>query len=165
MILAANFVKIDSPKSILTKSKTVGLNSRLDALQATVLSFKLNLLNEFNNKRQEIAMYYDNELQSLNWLETPMRATHTEHVFHQYSILLNSSIDRLKFQNYLNNFDIPSMIYYPIPLHQQEAYKLYATKSLPNSEKVSKHIISLPMHPEIDMQQIKFICDVIKDFI
>lgn len=145
--------------------KIVGLNSRLDALQATVLDFKLTLLNDFNEKRKKVAKQYDNELSQLSWIETPIMAINTEHVFHQYSILLNKSINRDKFQDYLASFNIPSMIYYPIPLHQQQAYKLYAGNSLPNSEKVSKKIISLPMHPELDLKQIKFICDVVKNFI
>ena len=97
--------------------KIVGLNSRLDALQATVLSFKLTLLNDFNKKRQQAAKQYDNHLGQLNWLEKPVIAINTEHVFHQYSILLNKSINRSRFQEYLTSFNIPSMIYYPIPLH------------------------------------------------
>jgi len=145
--------------------KIVGLNSRLDALQATILAFKLRFLSEFNKNRQAAARCYDDELASLGWLKTPNRAMNTEHVFHQYSILLKSSVDRFKFQKYLHNLGIPTMIYYPIPLHKQEAYKSYATKSLPNSENVSEHIISLPMHPELDSQQVKFICDMIKRFV
>jgi len=151
--------------TIRYKYKIVGLNSRLDALQASILSFKLSLLDEFTQKRQSAAVSYNKKLCDLDWLQTPVNQSHSNHVYHQYSVVLSTQINRDKFQKYLASYEIPSMIYYPIPLHQQEAYKKYANKSLPISEKVAKQIISLPMHPELDLEQINFICDIIKKYV
>lgn len=145
--------------------KIVGFNSRLDALQATILRFKLSLLNKSNNKRQKVATEYNRILKSVDWITTPMESSFSEHVYHQYSIILSSKIDRNKFQQFLLNAGIPSMIYYPIPLHQQQPYKHFSNENLPVSEMLSKHIISLPIHPELEIEQIHFICDVVKKYI
>ena len=142
----------------------IGLNSRLDAIQAAILSFKLTLLNEHNNKRQNFAKEYDSRLLDLDWVKTPVLREGSNHIYHQYSIILDSRIIRKKFQAYLASKNIPTMIYYPIPLHKQKAYRIYHTKPLPISEKISQQIISLPIHPAMNIQQIKFICDVIKKF-
>ena len=145
--------------------KIVGLNSRLDAVQAVVLSHKLTFLEQSNNKRKIIASEYDKRLSLITGISTPKTKLSSNHVYHQYSILLSKNLDREKFQNYLLKHNVPSMIYYPIPLHQQEAYKSYYKHELPVSEEVSKHIISLPMHPELDLIQIDFICNVIKQYV
>ena len=142
----------------------IGLNSRLDAIQAAILSFKLTLLNEHNNKRQNFAKEYDSRLLDLDWVKTPVLREGSNHIYHQYSIILDNRIIRKKFQAYLTSKNIPTMIYYPIPLHKQKAYRIYHTKPLPISEKISQQIISLPIHPAMNIQQIKFICDVIKKF-
>ena len=142
----------------------IGLNSRLDAIQAAILSFKLTLLKEHNNKRQNFAKEYDSRLLDLDWVKTPVLREGSNHIYHQYSIILDNRIIRKKFQAYLASKNIPTMIYYPIPLHKQKAYRIYHTKPLPISEKISQQIISLPIHPAMDIQQIKFICDVIKKF-
>ena len=142
----------------------IGLNSRLDAIQAAILSFKLTLLKEHNNKRQNFAKEYDSRLLDLDWVKTPVLREGSNHIYHQYSIILDNRIIRKKFQAYLASKNIPTMIYYPIPLHKQKAYRMYHTKPLPVSEKISQQIISLPIHPAMDIQQIKFICDVIKKF-
>ena len=142
----------------------IGVNGRLDAIQAAILSFKLTLLNEHNNKRQNFAKEYDSRLLDLDWVKTPVLREGSNHIYHQYSIILDSRIIRKKFQAYLASKNIPTMIYYPIPLHKQKAYRIYHTKPLPISEKISQQIISLPIHPAMNIQQIKFICDVIKKF-
>ena len=142
----------------------IGLNSRLDAIQAAILSFKLTLLKEHNNKRQNFAKEYDSRLLDLDWVKTPVIREGSDHIYHQYSIILHNRIIRKKFQAYLASKNIPTMIYYPIPLHKQKAYRMYHTKPLPVSEKISQQIISLPIHPAMDIEQIKFICDVIKKF-
>ncbi len=142
----------------------IGLNSRLDAIQAAILSFKLTLLKEHNNKRQNFAKEYDSRLLDLDWVKTPVIREGSDHIYHQYSIILHNRIIRKKFQAYLASKNIPTMIYYPIPLHKQKAYRIYHTKPLPISEKISQQIISLPIHPAMDIEQIKFICDVIKKF-
>ena len=145
--------------------KIVGLNSRLDSIQAAVLSHKLTFLEQSNNKRKKNASEYDKRLSLITAISTPKTKLSSNHVYHQYSILLSKNLDREKFQNYLLKHNVPSMIYYPIPLHQQEAYKSYYKHELPVSEEVSKHIISLPMHPELDLIQIDFICNVIKQYV
>ena len=142
----------------------IGLNSRLDAIQAAVLSFKLTLLKKHNNTRKNIAKEYNSRLHSLDWIKIPVIRGGGDHVYHQYSIILSTSVDRKKFQAYLLSNNIPTMIYYPIPLHKQKAYKMYYKNPLPFSEKISKKIISLPMHPEMDSKQVNFICDVIRKF-
>jgi len=142
----------------------IGLNSRLDAIQAAVLSFKLTLLQNHNHKRQKIAKEYNSRLHNLEWIRVPVRKKDSDHVYHQYSIILSNSIIRKKFQAYLLSNNIPTMIYYPIPLHKQKAYKMYYTNPLPVSERISRQIISLPIHPEMDIEQIKYICDIIKKF-
>ena len=142
----------------------IGLNSRLDALQAAVLSFKLTLLKKHNNKRQHIAKEYNSRLYNLDWIKVPVVIEGSDHVYHQYSIILSPEVNRKKFQAYLLRNSIPTMIYYPIPLHKQKAYAMYCKTSLPVSEKISRQIISLPIHPEMDIEQIKFICDVIKKY-
>ncbi len=142
----------------------IGLNSRLDAIQAAILSFKLTLLKEHNNKRQNFAKEYDSRLLDLDWVKNPVIREGSDHIYHQYSIILHNRIIRKKFQAYLASKNIPTMIYYPIPLHKQKAYRMYHTKPLPVSEKISQQIISLPIHPAMDIEQIKFICDVIKKF-
>ncbi len=142
----------------------IGLNSRLDAVQAAVLSFKLTLLKKHNNKRKKIAKEYNSRLSNLDWIKVPVIKEDSDHVFHQYSIVLSNKIIRKKFQAYLLRHEIPTMIYYPIPLHKQKAYRIYNKKPLPVSEKISRQIISLPMHSEMELEQIIFICDVIKKF-
>ncbi len=143
----------------------IGLNSRLDTLQAAVLSFKLLYLDKFNNARQKLARYYDSRLQNLEWLKVPKKSSNTNHIYHQYSILLSPEISREDFQQFLRKNGVPTMIYYPIPLHNQKAYVKYKTKSLPVSEKVSQQIISLPMHSEMNAVQKQFICDIIEKYI
>lgn len=145
--------------------KIVGFNSRLDSLQAAILRFKLSILNATNQKRQNAANEYNNNLEFVNWIRIPKKGQHSKHIYHQYSILLSSRINRDKFQKYLLEFGIPSMIYYPIPLHKQKPYKVYSNKPLPVSEMISKQIISLPIHPELELKQIHFICDIIKKYI
>jgi len=142
----------------------VGMNSRLDALQATVLSFKLTLLDDFNKRRQQVAVHYDDNLSDINWLKIPQKQLTSDHVYHQYSILLSPSIERNKFQKHLLNNGIPSMIYYPTPLHKQKAYNCYVNESLPVAEKLSKQIISLPMHSELESKEVDFICKIIQNF-
>ena len=143
----------------------IGLNSRLDAVQASILSFKLSLLDHFNKKRNKVAEFYNKYFNDVSWIKTPVKRDDSDHVYHQYSIILSSKIDREKLQSYLFKKGIPTMIYYPIPLHKQKAYRHYSNQSLPIAEKVSKQIISLPIHPEMDLQQMEFIGKKIKNYI
>ena len=143
----------------------VGLNSRLDALQAAVLSIKLQYLDLFNHERQKVANYYDKAFSDIEWITTPTQLKSSDHVYHQYSILLSSEINRDNFSNYLFKNDIPTMIYYPKPLHLQKAYSSFCHESLPVSEMLSNNIISLPIHSEMNMEQLEFICSTIKKYV
>ena len=134
-------------------------------MQAAILSIKLNYLTDFNKIRFQCALKYNSHLSSLNWIKLPEQSPHSSHIFHQYSILLSEKIDRLQLQKHLAKNGIPTMIYYPIPIHQQVAYQKYKVKDYPVADKVSRHILSLPMHTELDDNQIVFICNTIKKFI
>ncbi|WNB17738.1 DegT/DnrJ/EryC1/StrS family aminotransferase [Marivirga arenosa] len=142
----------------------IGVNSRLDTLQAAILRVKLKELNNYIISRQSAAQYYDQELSEVDWIETPGRFEDSTHVFHQYTIKVkNGKRDNLK--EYLQNKGIPSMIYYPVPLHLQKAYSGLAVKGdFPVSEQLCDEVLSLPMHTELDDHQLEYICSTIKSF-
>ncbi|MCX7878074.1 MAG: DegT/DnrJ/EryC1/StrS family aminotransferase [Ignavibacteria bacterium] len=139
----------------------LGVNSRLDSIQAAVLRVKLKYLDSYNNSRRLAADRYNKRLSQ--YLETPYVLPHVRHIFHQYSVKVDR---RDEMKKYLSSFGIPTMIYYPVPLHLQKAYSFnYGKGDFPVSEKVSGEIISLPMHSELTDEQIDFISDKIIDFI
>lgn len=142
----------------------IGVNSRLDSIQAAILNIKLKHLDVFAAKRRAAANNYDTQLKDLSWLETPKRVDYSDHVFHQYTLkILNGKRDALK--TYLEEKDIPSMIYYPVPLYKQKAYaKYYSGPPLPNTEMLCDSVLSLPMHPDLCDDQVSFICEGIKAF-
>ncbi len=143
----------------------VGVNSRLDTLQAAILSVKLSHLDEYADSRREVADYYDTHLAGIDYLKTPVRAASSTHVFHQYTLTVKSPIrDRLK--AYLQSKDIPTMIYYPVPLHLQRAYQKagFGPGSFPVAEGLSETVLSLPVHTEMDKEQLSYICDSIRSF-
>lgn len=144
---------------------SIGVNSRLDSMQAAILNVKLAHLSEYNKLRQQFADMYDEGLQNIPGITVPYRSDNSTHVFHQYTIKLEHDRDALK--TYLQTKGIPSMIYYPVPLHMSEAYKIYgyAPGDFPVSEEVSQQVLSLPMHTELDAEQIDFICSAIKEFV
>jgi dTDP-4-amino-4,6-dideoxygalactose transaminase len=143
----------------------IGINSRLDTLQAAILNVKLKYLDEYTRKRNEAADVYDAELKSCGFLEIPVRAKNSTHVFHQYTLKTNG-IDRDAFKKYLESKGVPSMIYYPVPLHLQKAYQRtgFGEGSFPVTEKLSKTVISLPIHTEMTTEELAYICHVIKDY-
>lgn len=145
--------------------EVIGINSRLDTLQAAILYVKLKYLDEYTRKRNEAADVYDAELKSCGFLEIPVRAKNSTHVFHQYTLKTNG-IDRDDFKKYLESKGVPSMIYYPVPLHLQKAYQRtgFGEGSFPVTEKLSKTVISLPIHTEITTEELAYICNVIKDY-
>jgi dTDP-4-amino-4,6-dideoxygalactose transaminase len=145
--------------------KVFGCNSRLDTIQAEVLKIKLNHLNEYNNSRNEVAKYYDNNLNGINDLVIPMRQNNSTHVFHQYTIKVKGG-KRDLLMKHLLVAGIPSMIYYPLPLYKQEAFKYYVQDdfSLSITEQLCIEVLSLPMHTEMDSEGLKFICQTIKSF-
>lgn len=136
----------------------IGVNSRLDSIQAAVLSVKLKHLDEYNNNRRAAAWFYDQAFKDFEQLSIPTRSIHSCHVFHQYTLKVNN-IDRNELQQHMMQHNVPAMIYYPVPLHQQKAYKdsRYNDGDFPIAEKLSNSVISLPMHSELDEEQLTYI--------
>jgi len=143
----------------------VGVNSRLDSLQAAILQVKLKYLDDYTRKRNEVANYYDKYLANVSFVEIPYRAANSSHVFHQYTIKANG-IDRDRFKDYLAKKNVPSMIYYPVPLHLQKAYRQegFGEGSFPVTERLSKTVLSLPIHTEMTEDELSYICQVIKEY-
>lgn len=144
----------------------IGVNSRLDTIQAAILKVKLKHLNSFIAARQQAADYYDKALAASKKIRTPFRSAQSTHVFHQYTLVLENT-DRDALRNFLQEKGIPAMVYYPVPLHLQNAYKYlgYKENDFPVTEELCKKVISLPMHTELDQEQLKYITSTILDFI
>jgi UDP-2-acetamido-2-deoxy-ribo-hexuluronate aminotransferase len=143
----------------------IGVNSRLDTLQAAILNVKLRYLEGYTKARQDVADFYDERLRTLSWLTTPFRVKNSTHVYHQYTLKIEDGRrDALK--AFLEKNGIPSMIYYPVPLHQQKAYARngFGEGSFPVTEKLSKSVISVPIHTEMKEEELDFICQTIKKF-
>jgi len=142
----------------------VGVNSRLDTIQAAILDIKLRHLDDYNRRRREAADRYDTGLAGIPEVATPRRAAWSTHVFHQYTLRVNRDRDALK--DYLQQAGIPSMIYYPVPLHLQPAYRDagYREGDMPVSERLMHEVISLPMHPELSPAQTDYIIHHIRSF-
>lgn len=142
----------------------LGVNSRLDTIQAVVLKAKLKHLDEYAAARNRVADFYDKAFANNPKLKTPVRAKNSTHVFHQYTLQLNG-IDRTKLREQLSEKGIPAMIYYPIPLHMQNAYKSDRFKQgdFPVTEKLCASVLSLPMHTEMDEETLKYITDTVLD--
>ncbi len=138
----------------------LGVNSRLDTVQAAVLKVKLKHLDEYAAARNKAASYYDKALANHPKLKIPARAKNSTHVFHQYTLQLNG-VDRTKLREQLTERGIPAMIYYPIPLHEQNAFKSDRFKKgdFPVTEKLCATVLSLPMHTEMDEETLKYITD------
>lgn len=136
----------------------VGVNSRLDSIQAAILDVKLKHLDEYIENRKKAAAAYNEAFKDCEDLQTPRVAEFSTHVYHQYTLLLKNT-SREKIINYMNENKIPVMIYYPVPLHEQKAYKdsRYKKGDFPVSEYLCQHVISLPMHTELDKEQIDYI--------
>jgi len=145
---------------------SIGVNSRLDSIQAAILKIKLGHLDEYAAARNKAASYYDKALGNHPKIKVPKRATYSNHVFHQYTLQLNG-VDRSALRGYLASKDIPAMIYYPIPLHLQKAYadERYKAGDFPVTEKLCASVISLPMHTELDEETLKYITDSVLEFL
>jgi len=145
----------------------VGVNSRLDSIQASILDIKLNYLDDYNKSRNDAASKYTERLKNHSDIVTPFSTgEYDSHVFHQYTLrILNGKRDKLA--QYLNERDIPFGIYYPVPLHLQKAYKSdrYKESFFKVTNKVVQQVISLPMHTELADNQIDFITDHINKFL
>jgi UDP-2-acetamido-2-deoxy-ribo-hexuluronate aminotransferase len=144
---------------------TIGVNSRLDDIQAAILNIKLDYLDNFIERRQKAAELYDRNLKGIKNIIIPKRAEHSNHVFHQYTIQVKGE-KREALQMFLNEKGIPNMIYYPVPLYKQKAYSHYVKKNfkLKNTEKMCNSVLSLPMHTELEETQIIYICNAIRSF-
>ena len=144
----------------------VGVNSRLDSVQAAVLKAKLPLLDFYNERRKEASILYSKNFKNNKNLIPPIvKESCQSHVFHQYTLrVLNGKRDELS--EFLNDNKIPHGIYYPIPLHRQKAYtdKRYKKEDFKTSIMMSKQVISLPMHSELDEEQINFISQKVNQF-
>jgi len=143
----------------------VGVNSRLDTIQAAVLKVKLKYLDSYASARNKAAEFYDKAFANHPKIKTPERSKHSDHVFHQYTLTLKG-VDREKLREFLASKNIPSMIYYPIPLHMQNAYKSdrYKAGDFPVTEKLCASVISLPMHTELSEETLKYITDSVLEF-
>lgn len=138
----------------------VGVNSRLDSIQAAVLDAKLPHLDRYIEARQQAACFYNEAFKDCPQIITPTTASYTTHAFHQYTIKLEG-VDRNKVREELAAKNIPAMIYYPVPLHLQKAYKdeRYKQGDFPIAEKLCQTVLSLPMHTELDNEQLTFITE------
>ena len=142
----------------------VGVNSRLDSIQATVLRKKLPLLDTYNEARRKAADYYDEAFAGNPNILTPKRAENSTHVFHQYTLrILNGKRNEL--QQFLAEKEIPAMIYYPVALRKQKAYFQESDpKDFVNTDQLLDQVISLPMHTELDEEQLKYITDAVLEY-
>ena len=142
----------------------VGVNSRLDSVQAAVLRVKLPLLDTYNASRRAAADYYDKAFANHPNILTPKRAEYSTHVFHQYTLrILNGKRNEL--QAFLAEKEIPAMIYYPVALRKQKAYYQESNDAdFVNTDKLLDQVISLPMHSELDEEQLKYITEAVLEF-
>ncbi len=141
----------------------IGINSRLDSIQAAVLRVKLRHLDAYNNARREVAWHYDEAFKGMEELIIPMRVNNSCHVFHQYTLKV-VGVDRDELRNRLSEEKVPAMVYYPVPLHLQKAYKdaRYEKGAFPVAEQLAAQVLSLPMHTELDKEQLTYITEKVK---
>jgi UDP-2-acetamido-2-deoxy-ribo-hexuluronate aminotransferase len=141
----------------------IGVNSRLDSIQAAVLSVKLKYFDKHVKARQNAAAWYDEHLKGIEEIRLPERVNYSTHTFHQYTIQTNR---RNELQQFLKEKGIPSMVYYPGVIHLQEAYQFlgYKKGDFPVSEYLAENVLSLPMHTELTEEQLEYITETIKEF-
>ncbi len=145
--------------------EVIGCNSRLDTIQAAILEVKLRQLDNYIDARREVAERYDEAFASIPGVRIPFRADDSKHVFHQYTLILENA-SRAALQEALTANDIPSMIYYPIPAHKQQMFAVFGSSNteLPTTDWLTDRVISLPIHTEMDEEQVEFIIDTVKSF-
>jgi len=144
----------------------VGCNSRLDSIQAAVLNVKLPLLDSYIDARRKVADFYDQAFASNKKISTPFRSPDSKHVFHQYTLKLDG-VDRDGLNQYLADNKIPSMIYYPVPAHRQQMFAAFGGGDyvLKTTDWLTERVISLPMHTELDQEQLDFITSNVLSYI
>lgn len=146
--------------------KVVGVNSRLDSIQAAILDIKLRHLDAYADARRTAADHYDRAFAGIEELQAPLRHERSTHVFHQYTLIVRDG-RRDELQAFLQSKAIPTMVYYPVPLYEQEAYRESMSNKidiLPVTDFLCKSVISLPMHTELDEEMLEYICDGVKEF-
>ncbi|OYX13912.1 MAG: transcriptional regulator [Algoriphagus sp. 32-45-6] len=144
---------------------SIGVNSRLDTLQAAVLRVKLKHLDRYTTSRNEVADRYDQAFFNHPKISIPKRAANSTHVFHQYTVRIEEG-RRDELKNYLQEKNIPTMVYYPLPLHRQNAYLRYGYKEgdFPIAETLCQQVLSLPIHTEMKLDQQNYIIETINNF-
>ncbi|MEI7660639.1 MAG: DegT/DnrJ/EryC1/StrS family aminotransferase [Bacteroidota bacterium] len=144
----------------------IGVNSRLDSIQAAILKVKLARLDQYAAKRRAAADFYDDAFKNQKQLKTPVRYGRSNHVFHQYT-LVTEGVDRKALIEFLGSKEIPAMIYYPVPLHMQKAYidPRYKPGDFPVTEHLCETVFSLPMHTELDQEQLTYITQNVLEFL
>jgi dTDP-4-amino-4,6-dideoxygalactose transaminase len=144
----------------------IGVNSRLDSIQAAVLEVKLKHLKEYNDNRMSAAEFYDKAFSVTDKLIVPARSDKSTHVFHQYTLKLKD-VNRSELIKYLADKGIPAMIYYPVPLHFQKAYQdvRYKAGDFPVAEHLCECVLSLPMHTELSQEQLEYITTSVFEFV
>lgn len=145
--------------------QVLGCNSRLDTLQAEILKVKLKHLDTYSGARNKMADYYDQHFSEIAELQIPKRSAFSNHVFHQYTLKIkNGKRDAL--QQFLAEKNIPSMIYYPLPLYQQEAFRPYVSADfyLPTTDLLCQEVLSLPIHTEFNQESSDYVIESIKNF-
>jgi UDP-2-acetamido-2-deoxy-ribo-hexuluronate aminotransferase len=145
--------------------KVLGCNSRLDTIQAAILKIKLNHLDQYSSARNTMAAFYDEAFSNIRELEVPSRQNNSSHVFHQYTMKVKNG-RRDELQKYLVEKGIPSMIYYPLPLYKQEAFKQFVSSDykLETTEQLCDEVLSLPVHTEMNIVDMDYVCNSIKSF-
>ncbi len=138
----------------------------MDSIQAAILRIKLRHLDSYAASRNAAAGHYDEAFKELGEITTPARYEHSNHVFHQYTMVLNG-LDRNEMKEYLESKGVPAMIYYPVPLHLQKAYRddRYNQGDFPITEQLCETVLSLPMQTELDQEQLTYITDTVKTFV
>ncbi len=144
----------------------VGCNSRLDTVQAAILNIKLKHLDEYAAARRSAADFYDKAFANHPQIKTPFRADYSNHVFHQYTLILEG-VDRNGLNEFLAQRKIPSMIYYPVPGHKQKMFEQFnvASQTMPVTDWLTERVISLPIHTELDEEQLSFITTNVLEFV
>jgi UDP-2-acetamido-2-deoxy-ribo-hexuluronate aminotransferase len=145
--------------------KVLGCNSRLDTIQAAILNIKLKYLDTYSESRNQMASYYDTAFAGIKELQVPERQFNSTHVFHQYTLKVKNG-KRDELQKFLSEKGIPSMIYYPLPLYKQEAFKQFVDSDfkLAITEALCDVVISLPVHTEMELESMEYVCNQVKSF-
>ena len=149
-------------QSVQYVHEVLGVNSRLDSIQAAILKIKLKHLDEYAISRNKVAEFYDKAFSNHSKIKIPSRSKNSTHVFHQYTLQI-IGYDRSELREKLTEHGIPAMIYYPIPLHKQNAYKneRFKTNDFPITQKLCDTVLSLPMHTELDEETLNYITNTL----